>query len=171
MTLLQGPGHMGFSPSPPLPQRPGEKECTFFLRTGRCQYGMRCRFHHPMEKLAAITGGPAHPHAHAMHPHAGVHGHGHGMAPGFPVPGQHPMPMDPAAAAAAYGGYGGGAQGPMRGGGVGGDPSLPSRPGTEACGYFMRTGKCSYGMSCRFDHPRSGYVFACLPACVPACLP
>jgi hypothetical protein len=150
---------MGFSPSPPLPQRPGEKECTFFLRTGRCQYGMRCKFHHPLEKLAAITGGAHAMHAGGMHPHAhavAVGVHGHALAPAFP--GQHPM--DPAAAAAAYGGYGA-VPVPMRGGGGAGsgDPSsLPSRPGTEACGYYMRTGKCSYGASCRFDHPRTKCV-------------
>jgi len=34
-----------------LPQRPGDKECNFFLKTGRCQYGPRCKFHHPLDKV------------------------------------------------------------------------------------------------------------------------
>eukprot|EP00959_Pyramimonas_sp_CCMP1952_P293044 6128812-Pyramimonas_sp.AAC.3 len=32
------------------PIRPGEPECDFFLRTGHCSFGTRCKFHHPPEK-------------------------------------------------------------------------------------------------------------------------
>ena len=105
-----------------------------------------------MEKLAgslAAMNGLGH---HAMAPHP------HGMGPPFPG-GHHPMD------AAAYGGYpGAGATGagaglPMRGhsggGGSAGEGALPSRPGQEACSFYMRTGKCSYGANCRFDHPRA----------------
>lgn len=162
----------GVAPSMSLPQRPGEKECTFFLRTGRCQYAARCRFHHPLDKMTALVG-PMHAGPHAMglvpaHPHAlqAAH-HAHGMAPAAFVAGQHAHHgMDPSTAA-AYG-YAHapppmplppmrGASSQSAGGAGGGSDSglLPSRPSTEACSYFMRTGKCSYGMSCRFDHPRS----------------
>lgn len=155
----QAPGPMGYggpavAGAAPLPQRPGEKECTFYLRTGRCQYGNRCKFHHPHEKMPA--GGPgAHPGHHAgMHPAAHAHGmaHGHGMAPGG-YPGQHPM--DPSGGYGAYGAVTAMRGGPPPGPGGAGDPPLPSRPGADACGYYMRTGKCSYGSSCRYDHPRS----------------
>lgn len=30
-----------------LPQRPGEPNCTFFMRNGTCKYGATCKFHHP----------------------------------------------------------------------------------------------------------------------------
>ena len=30
-----------------LPQRPGESECLYFLRNGRCKYGATCKYHHP----------------------------------------------------------------------------------------------------------------------------
>lgn len=59
-----------------LPQRPGDKECTFFLKTGRCQYGPRCKFHHPLDKV----------------PQGVMQPMGNGMQPmGFPgaMPGQH----------------------------------------------------------------------------------
>lgn len=32
-------------------------------------------------------------------------------------------------------------------------PVYPSRPGEKACAFFMKTGTCSYGAGCRFDHP------------------
>lgn len=31
-----------------LPQRPGEPNCIFFLKNGRCKYGSTCRYHHPL---------------------------------------------------------------------------------------------------------------------------
>merc|ERR1719148_203985 len=30
-----------------LPQRPGEANCIYFLRNGRCKYGATCKYHHP----------------------------------------------------------------------------------------------------------------------------
>lgn len=30
-----------------LPDRPGEPDCIFYLRTGSCGYGNNCRFNHP----------------------------------------------------------------------------------------------------------------------------
>jgi len=32
-----------------LPQRPGETECIYFLRNGRCKYGASCKYHHPID--------------------------------------------------------------------------------------------------------------------------
>lgn len=100
-----------------LPQRPGEKECTFFLKTARygrtwtaslvhwwesyadlprpiycyrlrdsCQYGQRCKFHHPAEKLAGnlaplnVMGMPG------MAPYPMGPGKGHTLSPPLPRP-------------------------------------------------------------------------------------
>ena len=30
-----------------LPQRPGEPDCSFYIKTGICKFGMNCRYHHP----------------------------------------------------------------------------------------------------------------------------
>ena len=35
------------------PERPGEPECTFYLRTGTCKYGLGCKFHHPPDRRGA----------------------------------------------------------------------------------------------------------------------
>lgn len=32
----------------PYPQRPGLPDCAHYLRTGRCAYGLNCRFNHPL---------------------------------------------------------------------------------------------------------------------------
>ncbi|KAJ0091028.1 hypothetical protein Patl1_14669 [Pistacia atlantica] len=31
----------------PYPDRPGEPNCLFYLKTGLCGYGSNCRFNHP----------------------------------------------------------------------------------------------------------------------------
>eukprot|EP00397_Hematodinium_sp_SG-2012_P067608 GEMP01105548.1.p1 GENE.GEMP01105548.1~~GEMP01105548.1.p1 ORF type:complete len:151 (-),score=25.76 GEMP01105548.1:297-749(-) len=60
------------------------------------------------------------------------------------------------------GGMGGMGQGMMAaipamtpGGNNGSHNSLgyPLRPAQQACGFFSKTGTCSYGASCKWDHP------------------
>lgn len=34
-----------------------------------------------------------------------------------------------------------------------GQGSYPERPGEPDCVYYMRTGLCGFGMTCRFNHP------------------
>lgn len=33
--------------STPFPDRPGEPDCLYYLRTGSCGYGSNCRYNHP----------------------------------------------------------------------------------------------------------------------------
>merc|ERR1712032_961676 len=32
----------------------------------------------------------------------------------------------------------------------------PVRPGVQACSYYMKTGRCKYGATCKFNHPPNG---------------
>lgn len=32
------------------PQRPGQTECDFYMKTGECKYGEECKYHHPMDR-------------------------------------------------------------------------------------------------------------------------
>eukprot|EP00249_Psilotum_nudum_P023415 c28863_g3_i1 orf=1270-2199(+) len=32
------------------PERPGQPECLYYMKTGECKFGDRCRFHHPRER-------------------------------------------------------------------------------------------------------------------------
>ncbi|XP_057473869.1 zinc finger CCCH domain-containing protein 37-like [Actinidia eriantha] len=34
-----------------LPERPGEPDCPYFLKTQRCKFGLRCKFNHPKDKM------------------------------------------------------------------------------------------------------------------------
>ncbi|KAH1032380.1 hypothetical protein J1N35_044554 [Gossypium stocksii] len=33
------------------PQRPGQTECDYYMKTGECKFGDRCKFHHPIDRL------------------------------------------------------------------------------------------------------------------------
>ncbi|MFS8012631.1 putative transcription factor C3H family [Helianthus anomalus] len=45
------------SDSLPQRQRPDEADCIFYLRTGFCGYGSRCRFNHPVDRGGSVFGG------------------------------------------------------------------------------------------------------------------
>lgn len=34
-----------------FPERPGQPECQFYMKTGDCKFGAVCRFHHPRDRL------------------------------------------------------------------------------------------------------------------------
>ncbi|KAL9249625.1 Zinc finger CCCH domain-containing protein [Drosera capensis] len=34
-----------------FPERPGQPECQYYMKTGDCKFGAVCRFHHPKERL------------------------------------------------------------------------------------------------------------------------
>lgn len=36
--------------SPLFPVRPNEPDCTFYVKTGNCRFGMNCKFNHPANK-------------------------------------------------------------------------------------------------------------------------
>ncbi|KAG8385939.1 hypothetical protein BUALT_Bualt03G0097300 [Buddleja alternifolia] len=82
-------------PSESLPERPGAPDCPYFLKTLRCKFGIRCKFNHPQDKIAAL----------------GASGEG--------------------------------------------DVSfLPERPSEPPCAFYMKTGQCKFGPTCKFHHPK-----------------
>lgn len=34
-----------------FPERPGQPECQFYMKTGDCKFGAVCKFHHPRERV------------------------------------------------------------------------------------------------------------------------
>ncbi|XP_010543113.1 PREDICTED: zinc finger CCCH domain-containing protein 37-like [Tarenaya hassleriana] len=87
------------------PQRPGQVECDYYMKTGECKFGERCKFHHPIDRSAAATSKQS---------------------------SQENVKFTLA-------GY-------------------PRREGAVHCPYYMKTGMCKYGATCRFDHPPPGEV-------------
>ena len=37
-----------------FPERPGEPECQYYMKTGDCKFGAVCRFHHPRERIIPV---------------------------------------------------------------------------------------------------------------------
>lgn len=37
-----------------FPERPGQPECQFYIKTGDCKFGAVCRFHHPRERIIPV---------------------------------------------------------------------------------------------------------------------
>ncbi|XP_049397850.1 zinc finger CCCH domain-containing protein 37-like isoform X1 [Solanum stenotomum] len=89
---------------PVYPQRPGQTECDFYMKTGECKYGEKCKFHHPLDRSASAVSDVQQPNVKLT------------LA------------------------------------------GLPRREGAVHCPYYMKTGMCKYGASCKFDHPPPGEV-------------
>lgn len=42
---------------PRFPRRPGEPDCTYYVKFGSCRFGMKCKFNHPARKKKSRVGG------------------------------------------------------------------------------------------------------------------
>uniref|UniRef100_A0A1J3CPS2 Zinc finger CCCH domain-containing protein 3 n=1 Tax=Noccaea caerulescens TaxID=107243 RepID=A0A1J3CPS2_NOCCA len=127
----------GVAQSKSYPDRPGERDCQFYLRTGLCGYGSSCRYNHPThippqgtmfynEELPERFGQPDCEYflktgACKYGPTCKYH---------------HPKDRN------------------------GAEPvvfnalSLPMRQGEKPCPYYLRTGTCRFGVACKFHHPQ-----------------
>ncbi|KAK1267896.1 Zinc finger CCCH domain-containing protein 37 [Acorus gramineus] len=45
---------MGLAPAI-YPQRPGQAECDYYMKTGQCKFGERCKFHHPTDWMGQAS--------------------------------------------------------------------------------------------------------------------
>ncbi|KAJ9537347.1 hypothetical protein OSB04_030080 [Centaurea solstitialis] len=180
----------------------GEKECSYYVKTGQCKFGITCKFHHPqpagmmpsIPPPPPLSAGPLSAMPSAMYPNVqspsvassqqyGVLAGNWSVArppllpgsylpgtygpmlvpPGMvPFPGWNPYqgPVHPAASPNAQ---------PM----LGASPSyamsqlspsassyplsksqnFPERPGEPECQFYMKTGDCKFGSSCKYHHP------------------
>ncbi|KAH0881427.1 hypothetical protein HID58_068821 [Brassica napus] len=207
------------------PERPDEPDCIYYLRTGACGYGSRCRFNHPRDR-GAVVGGVrggggggdgalpermGQPHfmrtgtckfgatCKYHHPRQGGgsvapvslilarpsllpgsylpshYGPPMVLPPGMvtypgwnpyqpsltamPSPGTQPSigpssvygmaPLSPSGAAYT-GTYQSGGPSSLT---ISKEEPFPQRPDQPECQYFMRTGDCKFGSSCRYHHP------------------
>ncbi|KAG2320248.1 hypothetical protein Bca52824_013461 [Brassica carinata] len=118
------------------PDRPGERDCQYYLRTGLCGYGSSCRYNHPTplpqgtmyynEELPERIGQPDC--EYFLKTGACKYG--------STCKYHHPKDRN------------------------GAEPvlfnvlSLPMRQGEKPCPFYLRTGTCRFGVSCRFHHPQ-----------------
>ncbi|KAK4441746.1 Zinc finger CCCH domain-containing protein 32 [Sesamum alatum] len=180
------------------PLRPGEKECSYYLKTGQCKFGRTCKYDHPQPAGASMpaTARPFYPTVQSLSslsheqydnsatnyrvarppllPVAGAYGPVV-LHPGVvPIPNWNPYsgPVSPAqspgaqpsvGAASLYGTSQVGSSAPAFAGAYPQLPvsgamgsikqQFPERPGQPDCKYYMKTGDCKYGSSCRYNHP------------------
>ncbi|XP_059648674.1 zinc finger CCCH domain-containing protein 58-like isoform X1 [Cornus florida] len=137
------------------PERPGEANCIYFLRTGFCGFGARCRFNHPRDRSVAVG---------AMRAAGGEYPERVGQ----PVCKYYMRTgMCKFGASCKY-------HHPSQGGEAVSPVALnisgyPLRPGEKECLYYVRTGQCKFGVSCKFHHPQLAGIQ--VPAPAPGPLP
>ncbi|XP_058080390.1 zinc finger CCCH domain-containing protein 66-like [Magnolia sinica] len=130
--------------SSPYPDRPGEPDCIYYLRTGLCGYGSNCRFNHPTN-----TGQATQPRG-ELPERVGQPDCQFFLKTGtckFGATCKYHHPRDRH--------------------GVGQVPlnmlGLPMRQEEKSCAYYMRTGSCKFGIACKFHHPQPAALGTMLP--------
>ncbi|KAL6581934.1 hypothetical protein OROMI_005948 [Orobanche minor] len=141
---------LGFGSGPELyPERPGEPDCIYYLRTGFCGYGNRCRFNHPHDRSMAIralrAGGAEYPER------VGQPACQYYMRTGMCKFGtsckyNHPKLRTGSSVPLTLNIYG-----------------YPLRPGEKECSFYVKTGQCKFGVTCKFHHPQPAGVQAPTP--------
>ncbi|KAI3675185.1 hypothetical protein L1987_84771 [Smallanthus sonchifolius] len=142
------------------PDRPGERDCAYYLRTGMCGYGDDCKFNHPtnnvqgnMSPVLSTYGLTSVDHVYPSSP--GSHPPERPGEPeclyfmnngtckyGSECKYHHPRENMVKPDASSFGTFG-----------------LPLRPGQPMCSYYMLYGICKYGPGCKYDHPLMAYSY------------
>ncbi|PIN20049.1 CCCH-type Zn-finger protein [Handroanthus impetiginosus] len=152
-----------------LPERPGEPDCPYFMKTQRCKFGIKCKFNHPKDKTPAVGASengdvsvlperPSEPTctfymktgkckfgtACKFHHPKGVQiqSAGEENGTGMQIVDTKPV-QPPVTPALLHNGKG-----------------LPIRPGEEDCPFYLKTGSCKYGATCRYNHPNRNAAIA-----------
>ncbi|EOY14328.1 Floral homeotic protein isoform 4 [Theobroma cacao] len=148
-----------------LPERAGEPDCPYFLKTQRCKFGSKCKFNHPKDKLA-ISGAfeniqvavlPERP----SEPSCSFYVKTGKCKFGATCKFHHPKDIQIASSGQdnARGEQPeivtktGGATADVKPALFHNSKGLPIRPDEVDCPFYLKTGSCKYGSSCRYNHP------------------
>ncbi|RWR87115.1 zinc finger protein [Cinnamomum micranthum f. kanehirae] len=123
----------------PYPERPGEQDCAYYLRTGLCRFGMTCRFNHPPNRKLAVAAAK--------------------MKGGYPERIGQPECQYYLKTGTCKFGPTCKFDHPRDKAGIAGRVQLnimgfPLRPNEKECAYYLRTGQCKFGGTCKFHHPQ-----------------
>ncbi|MFS7946567.1 putative transcription factor C3H family [Helianthus anomalus] len=146
--------------------RPGEEDCSFYMKTGSCKFGATCRYNHP--EIYAVDPPVSFVSTIGMvNPASSVLQLGLGPTIYPQRPGQMECTYYMKAGKCMYGdtckfhhpvdraSHANEAQQQDVNLTLAG---LPRREGAVKCPYYMKTGACKYGVTCKFDHPPPGEV-------------
>ncbi|CAK9158785.1 unnamed protein product [Ilex paraguariensis] len=135
------------------PERPDEADCIYYLRTGFCGYGARCRFNHPRNRTAAV---------------------GSMRATGGELPERVGQPVCQYFMRTGMCKFGASCKydHPRQGAGSINPVALnisgyPLRLGEKECSYYVKTGQCKFGATCKFHHPQPAGIQVPAPAAGP----
>ncbi|CAI9087970.1 OLC1v1022189C1 [Oldenlandia corymbosa var. corymbosa] len=137
-----------------FPQRPGEPDCPFFLKTQKCKFGTKCKFNHPKKiNLATLPERPTEPPC-AFYMKTGI------CKFGAVCKFHHPKDIQLPGAIQENNNsdlrYNNGTNGdlkPITPALMHNTKGLPIRLGEVDCPFYLKTGSCKYGQTCRFNHP------------------
>ncbi|XP_057508987.1 zinc finger CCCH domain-containing protein 32-like [Actinidia eriantha] len=124
------------------PERPGVPDCAYYMRTGSCGYGAKCRYNHPPDR--SPVGGavsftsreyPERPGEPTCQYYSRTRTCKFGASCKF----HHPKNDGGSMTNVPLNSYG-----------------YPLRPGEKECSYYLKTGQCKFGITCKFHHPQSG---------------
>lgn len=120
------------------PERPGEPDCSYYIRTGLCRFGSTCRFNHPRDRKLAIAAAR--------------------MKGEYPERIGQPECQYYLKTGTCKFGVTCKFHHPRNKAGIAGRVSLnvlgyPIRPNEVDCAYYLRTGHCKFGSTCKFNHP------------------
>ncbi|KAK7356781.1 hypothetical protein VNO80_16057 [Phaseolus coccineus] len=121
------------------PERPGEPDCSYYIRTGLCRFGATCRFNHPPNRKLAIATAR--------------------MIGEFPERIGQPECQYYLKTGTCKFGATCKFHHPKDQAGIAGRVALntlgyPLRPNEPECTYYLRTGQCKFGNTCKFHHPQ-----------------
>ncbi|XP_057955805.1 zinc finger CCCH domain-containing protein ZFN-like [Malania oleifera] len=133
--------------SGPYPERPGEPDCSYYIRTGLCRFGATCRFNHPPNRKLAIAAAR--------------------MKGEFPERMGQPECQYYLKTGTCKFGATCKFHHPKHKAGVAGRVSLnvlgyPLRLNEIECAYYLRTGQCKFGSTCKFHHPQPSNMMVSL---------
>ncbi|CAA6665856.1 unnamed protein product [Spirodela intermedia] len=138
-----------------LPERPGEPDCPYFMKTQRCKFGPRCKFNHPKDKvvseMADVSVLPERPSEPYYYAKTGKCKFGANCIFNHPKDLQLPSSgQDPVKASGEFN-----AENPLSftPALLHNSKGLPVRPGEQDCPFYLKTGSCKYGATCRYNHP------------------
>ncbi|XP_071719909.1 zinc finger CCCH domain-containing protein 58-like [Rutidosis leptorrhynchoides] len=124
------------------PERPGMADCAYYMRTGTCGYGSKCRYNHPPDRSSS-AGGVGRLLVAGPYPER----------PGEPICQYYLRTGTCKFGASCKFNH------PRHAGGSLSNVPLntygyPLRPEEKECSYYLKTGQCKFGITCKYHHPQ-----------------
>ncbi|CAL0303661.1 unnamed protein product [Lupinus luteus] len=146
-----------------LPERPGEPDCPYFVKTQRCKFGPRCKFNHPKvsSESAGVSDLPDRPSEPPCAFYVKTGRCKFGAACKFDHPkdiqiqlsGELNHAAEQTQTSFMMEGATVDTQTTLTSPLFQNSKGLPVRLGEVDCPFYMKTGSCKYGASCRYNHP------------------